>query len=457
MCFRKVTKYLRILGVCVLGLTISFAALNASALGASDKDLQPYLEANIDWKQFEGKSINVLSLPHAYLKVLNENIDIFERLTGIKCNMAILGEDEMRRKRSIDLSTGAGMYDVILTGLSIFPQFSKAGWIKPLNEYVDDPSLTDKQWYNLAGISPGGRAANSSNNLLLAMPVEVAGPIMFYRTDILEKYGLEPPKTWEEIAAWKTKLQPQLDSDPEYKGVFAFCSRAKRGAGNNTWTISPCIRSYGGHYFDKQWKPVFNSPEAVKALDIYKAAQTGYGNPQGSEAIDFYDLADLLASGKLACAIAGNSWIVILNDPNESKVYGKWDATYMPMGTEAKRYTSYWTWALSINYKSQKPKPAWLFIQWATSEPTMKLVGSRALLSRTILWDTLPSFTELKEKGWLKASKWTVEPNIPEFREIGEVISVAFSDILLDKPTKETLDKAAKEVEKIMEKSGYYD
>ena len=87
----------------------------------------------------------------------------------------------------------------------------------------------------------------------------------------------------------------------------------------------------------------------------------------------------------------------------------------------------------------------------------MEKMGPLSTPSRLALWET-GSYQELKEKGWVEAVKWYIEngtvtePLNPEFREVGEAMSVGFSKILKGEPVKASLDQAVKEVDKIIEK-----
>jgi len=421
------------------------------------EELEVYKVAKIDWTQCKGEHISVLTIPHAYGLALEPYVSEFEKLTGIDVSVETLGHDEMRRKRTIDLSMGAGLYDVLVIGLSIIPQYAQANWLMDLRPYIANPKLTDNNWYNYEGIGEPLRKWNTTEDgRILAVPVNSSGPVFWYRTDIFSKYGFTPPDTWEELIGLKKKLQTQLDADPAYKGMYAYVSRGWTGPGCNTWTICPVIYDYGGRIFDEQMRAVFDSPEACKALEIYREAQIGYGNPPGSEGIDMYTMVDMFAAGNLASVFAGYDHIVFIDDPKRSQVYDVWDAALPPRGP-AGRYSSLWTWAFGVNYASRHKDAAWLFVQWSSSRPVQEKMGPLCTPSRLELWET-ESFLKLKEQGWVKTAKWYVEhgtvtePLIPEFREVGEAISLAFSKILKGEPVKKSLSDACAEVDKIIQK-----
>ena len=89
-----------------LSLMMIVVFLFGVSTAAEMTNLDPWLvNNNIDWRQFEGQSISVLVLPHAYTLALKPYVPIFEELTGISVGYEMIGESELRRKRQIDLAS----------------------------------------------------------------------------------------------------------------------------------------------------------------------------------------------------------------------------------------------------------------------------------------------------------------------------------------------------------------
>jgi multiple sugar transport system substrate-binding protein len=87
---------------------------------------------------------------------------------------------------------------------------------------------------------------------------------IWYRTDLFEKEGIQPPKTWDE---WKAAAQKLTKGD-----TYGFATAgAKQGA--LTVAISQLIWSAGGTFFDEKLNVAIDgkSKEAMKsALEFYK-------------------------------------------------------------------------------------------------------------------------------------------------------------------------------------------
>ena len=86
------------------------------------------------------------------------------------------------------------------------------------------------------------------------------GNVMFYRKDLFERDGIAVPQTLDEYL----EVVKHFHNPPELYGTAV---RGLRGSGMNVWRFSPYLKMFGGQYLDENGVPVFNSPEAVKAVE----------------------------------------------------------------------------------------------------------------------------------------------------------------------------------------------
>src|SRR3712207_6153931 len=92
-------------------------------------------------------------------------------------------------------------------------QYAAAGWAEPLDDYLDAPKEQV-----LADYLPVYAEANQVDGKLIAMPAFADALFLYYRKDLLEKHGLEPPKTWDEVIEQAKKIQA-AEGDPNLQGV----------------------------------------------------------------------------------------------------------------------------------------------------------------------------------------------------------------------------------------------
>ena len=108
---------------------------------------------------------------------------------------------------------------------------------------------------------------NTVDGKLVSIPLYTDAGMLYYRTDLLEKYGYkEPPKTWEELAAMAKKIQDgeRAAGKPDFQG-FVFEGKANESV---TCNALEWIYSYGGgSVIEPDKKVTINNPNAIKALD----------------------------------------------------------------------------------------------------------------------------------------------------------------------------------------------
>ena len=114
-------------------------------------------------------------------------------------------------------------------------------------------------------------ANNTVNGCLISIPWFIDAGLLYYRTDLLEKYGYKaPPKTWEELAEMAKKIQEgeRVSGNPEFQG-FVFEGKPSESL---TCNVVEWIYSYGGGtVIDPHKKVTINNPDAIKALETAKS------------------------------------------------------------------------------------------------------------------------------------------------------------------------------------------
>jgi len=419
-------------------------------------DLSPWQQANINWRQFEGTMLSVLAGGQLVFTAVRPYLPVFEQLTGIRVGYQAVEQMEMRNKREMDLASGSAIYDIIPIGVTYLGEAYLNGWLEILDPYITDTMLTDANWYDFVDISPNSLILCQKEGHLLSVPFDFSAAIFFYRKDLFDKYQISLPETYEEVVAMKHRLQRALEADG-MAGVYAFTTRTRAGAGLNTWTVIPAIRAYGGKIFNEQWQPIFNSPSAIKALEVYRDMVTGYGSPPGSKNLHFNEIRALFKEGKLASTISASHFFNEMDSADKSAIWDRWDATLIPKGPVA-RETSPWAWAFAINAASKNKKAAWLFIQWLSSKPTARLLKTDGgAPARRSVWES-DYYAKLNAPGLIRSVKWVLDTatpskmqlGLPEFPQAGFAASKAFSEIFYGAPVQPTLDKAVIQVEKIM-------
>src|SRR2546428_12656080 len=130
--------------------TLGIAGVVASVRAQDDAALAYYRQAKIDWRQAAGQSLAIGLNKHPFTESLLPLIPEFRSLTGINVDYLILPEAEYFTRLVADLSQQRGEFSVIMTGPMRNWQYVPPNSILPLDDFLNDPKLTDLGWFNLA-------------------------------------------------------------------------------------------------------------------------------------------------------------------------------------------------------------------------------------------------------------------------------------------------------------------
>jgi len=142
----------------------------------------------------------------------------FEAETGIKVSLIRQPTDTAQRRQGlvVPLQAGQADPDVFLMDVAWLAQFAASGWLAPLDEFMaqggPDRSVFFERVLALADVLQGR---------LVALPMNLDGGLLYYRADLLERFGLPgPPRTWAELVRQAQLVQEKLR--PERPGFCGF-------------------------------------------------------------------------------------------------------------------------------------------------------------------------------------------------------------------------------------------
>jgi len=426
-----------------------------------------YLKANINWRQAEGESIKVMVTPAHYFNKFRAISPQFTELTGINLDFEVIPPREMREKAVLDLGAKTGNYVTHTADPMYLSLYEANKWVDPLDDYINDPKLTDKAWFDLDDIMPLWRAADSVKGKLYGMPAEGEATIHIYRKDIYDKLGLEAPGTLEEFSATAKKAH-------KFDGKIAGGAlRGFRGAGQNMYIWPSLFLAWGGKWFDADGKPLVNSEAGVKSLEFYCNLLQNYA-PPGIENWNWPEIMEGFAGGNVVQYIDSNSTASIIENPKKSKVSGKIAYQRWPKGPSGRRVTSIWNWTMPINAALPRKKKVatWFYLQWLASRPTQFSSAIyketpdavvRTGVNRISIWSDpeyrkvigfTPDYADVVLTSMKEDTDPDWRPRVPQWPKIGETMAVAIQSALVKQTTpKKALDEANTKIAKMMKRS----
>jgi sorbitol/mannitol transport system substrate-binding protein len=288
----------------------------------------------------------------------------FEEDSGVKLNWVVLGENILRQRSTIDISTGGNTFDVITIGSYEAPLWGERGWLLPLDDLGAD--------YDYADIFDVVRQGLSYKGKLYAAPFYAESSFTYYRKDLFRKAGLEMPEqpSYRQIRQFAAQL-----NDPAHN-VYGICLRGEPGWGQNMAYLSTLVYTFGGRWMDLGWRPQLTSPEWIAAVGFYVDVLRKYG-PPGVSTDGHNEVRALYANGNCAIWVDATSAAGYILDPSQSRVAGTTGFARAPIEKVPNGAAWAWSWALAIPKSSPKARDAKRFIKWATGRNYVAIVGTR--------------------------------------------------------------------------------
>ena len=335
-----------------------------------------------------------------------------------------------------------GTTDLIGMGLYWLPEFAKTDWLLPLNDMID-PAI-------LAKLNPAYLEAFSADGKLLALGPWWGGiGGLYYRKDLLEAAGIEPPQTYEELVAAAEKLMA------DNAGMSGWTWPALKDLVLvNRWV--EYLNGYGGAYFDAGGKCVMNDEKGLAALTFMKSLFDDGITPK--EALTWKEEESQIrfVSGEAIFHTGRQDMMFWLNDPAQSKIVDKWGFIPMP-ATEAGKGAGFFEgWGFSINKYSDNPEATAKVLEVMFDFPVQKLfnLSQGPVQAHMDVYSDPDVIKNNPNIPLIQKVADTAIPPIPspKFADIASILSEELHATLTDlKPAQQALDDACEQIDALGE------
>ncbi len=223
---------------------------------------------------------------------------------------------------------------------------------------------------------------NTVDEKLIAMPWFTDAGLLFYRTDLLEKYGYsEPPQTWDKLEQMAKKIQEgEVGSGLENFWGFVWQGDAYEGL---TCDALEWVASHGGGTFIDPDKTVtINNLQAMKAL-VRAARWVGAISPVAVTGFMEEDARRWWQAGNAAFM---RNWpsAYAMGNAEDSPIKGKFEVAPLPGERTWKSAATLGGWQLAVSKYSEHPKEAADLVLFLTSKAEQKRRAIHASFSPTI-------------------------------------------------------------------------
>jgi len=385
-------------------------------------------------------------------------VQLYEQQTGNKVTLDVTPFGGMLEKARNAVRARQSPYDILNLDTQWTIEFYEGGFLSPLVEIDANFALpaevltfqdsnfwnAERRWRTrdggkLMGYSPNGNVH-----------------VLYYRSDLFEKAGLQPPKSWEDIAASCAKLHAP-------PGMYGYVHRGERGnAVRFDWM--PFMISAGASIVKSPENGDFtvtvNSPEAKRALETFvdlgrRCAPPNFG------VLGQGDLIQLLATGRAAQGMAVIAAWPSFEDPTKSAVVGKISTTVVPGPAGAKPGIVIGNWHFVVPKSSpdDRKRAALAFSRWFLTAGAQRAYaegGGIPVRSDTFTSDlaSQPKFRWMK--AYIDSQPFArQELGFAEGAQVEQILGLRLNQAVIGEiSAARALNLAAAEIEALLRQSG---
>ncbi|MBX6355660.1 MAG: sugar ABC transporter substrate-binding protein [Micromonosporaceae bacterium] len=260
---------------------------------------------------------------------------------GVKVNVTAVPWDSAHDKISTAIAAKTTP-DVSMIGTTWMGEFAKTGAL--------DQTPTD---FDKSAFFPGAWDTTVVDGTSYGVPWYVETRLIYYRTDLAAKAGVQPPTNQQQLKEFATALQQ--------KGGAQWGINLQPGDTGSWQTFLPFVWQLGGDVTDASGNWTLDSPQMTQALEYYKSFFTAKLAPG---ALQPGELESMFVAGKIGAFVSGPWHIGILKEQGGAGFEQKFDVAHMPKEQAGTSFVG--GSDLAVFKESKNRDSAWKFVQYLT-------------------------------------------------------------------------------------------
>ena len=328
---------------------------------------------------------------------------------------------------------GSSPFDIVYMDIVWTPKFAAAGWLRTIDDRL---SPTAAKTY-LKGDIAGGMYQDK----LYRLPFRSDAGMLYYRQDLLDQAGYQPPETFTELLEISQDLQQQglakwgyVWQGRQYEGLAAMFVEILQGYG--AFWVNPDTLEVG-----------LDQPQAIAAVEFLRKAIALDVSPSGVTNYGEEETRLLFQNGK---AVFLRNWPYVYSLAAESAIAGKYSIKPMVHAMGQTSGATQGGWGLGIATSSKHPDAAWQVMEFLSSEASQRefILDTGFVPSRISLfndpaivakYDYYPQLLKVVQSSALR-------PPIPQYAPASDILQRYLSAAITGKITpQQAMKKAATE------------
>ena len=433
----------------------SFAGLFAAAISAgicgvatASETIQHNL---LPGKPFEGTTLNILSVVTPQFDGLMLRDGEFTELTGIETEWTFIPFVSLQEKIAAEGLAGVGTYDVVNYLDSWGP--SNSHWLLTIDDLMDRDGISMDRY-------PEAFARSAQfEGQTYGFPLRAHPQLLFYRKDLIPN----PPTTWNELVEIGKQLK---ESHPEIAPLALYYNND--GNRQNLFIWLNFIWAAGGDIFNDDWTAAWTSEEALQATEDYIALHTVHKvtNPNSLAFVE-QDARQSFQQGNSAMIpVWWWAYSGFYNPDASTLTKDQVAFTGMP-AYQGRTKTYAISMPFSISTYSKNQGAAWEFLKWL-SNPEMDRANAieREVAGKSIVNNVVTHISSLQDPdvneandgiqsaAWESLRESDIMPQIPEWPEVGDILSSAIARAAASGDVRALMIDAAEQSDRILKRAG---
>lgn len=335
---------------------------------------------------------------------------------------------------------GDSPYDLIAMDVVWLPKFAAAGWLVDLSDQISQTELADFLPADLDGGRYEGR--------LYRLPYRTDTGMLYYRTDLLEQVGLQPPETFADLLAASKAIKQAGGTNwgyvwqgKQYEGLAAMFVEVLDGAGG--FWVNPDTLEVG-----------LDQPQAIEAVEFLRSTVAEGISPPGVTTYQEEEARRLFQSGNVAF-MRNWPYAYPLGNEEGSPIRGKFDIKTMVHVPGREGSGCLGGWGIGISKTTAHPDAALQVVKYFASPEAQKLMALengylptlRTLYSDAEILAKYPYYADILDV----VQRGVLRPPVAQYAQASDILQRYLSAALTDRMSpQDAMQAAANETRRLL-------
>ncbi len=434
------------------GNTLLATALTLAVGSVIAQDELPYgLKAG---KPYAGTTLNIMSVVTPQFDGLMLRDSEFTELTGIETDWTFIPFGSLQDKLSTEGIAATGEFDLVNYLDSWGP--TNAYWLRSIDDLMEADGISMDRY------PPAFAKSAQYEGETKGFPLRAHAQLMFYRKDLIDT----PPTSWAEVIEIGKSLK---ETNPDIAPLALYYNND--GNRQNLFVWLNFLWAAGADVFDDEGRPAWASEEGLKATEDYIALHT-VEKITNEASLSFVeaDARQSFVQGK--SAMTPQWWWAYssMSNPEQSTLTAD-QVGFTGMPTyEGETVTYAISMPFSISTYSKQQEAAWEFLKWLSNPDLEKRNATeREVAGESIVNNVVTHIANLtdpevnaanagiQDAAYASLAESDIMPQIPEWPEVGDLLSSAIAEAAGGGDVRELMTAAADQATKVLKRSGRID